>query len=179
MKRHLVLVAGPVVAATALTWSTASRAQGTTVVQAPPQTVVAQPAPVAEQAGYSGPNRALIATGLVTFGLSYIPGVIVAGESSQPADHHLYVPVAGPWLDLANRPACGPNNVGCDTENTNKVLLVVDGVFQGLGVLSVVAGFLSPEHEVVTAAEAQKPTLHFTPAEMGAGGVGAAAFGTF
>lgn len=127
---------------------------------------------------YTGPNRALVGTGLVTFGLSYIPAVIVASQSDQQADHHLYVPVVGPWLDLVNRPACGPESVQCDTETTNKVLIGVDGVFQGIGALTTIVGFLAPEHEteVVTTS---KPSVHVSPARMGAGGYGLTAFGNF
>jgi hypothetical protein len=133
---------------------------------------------------YTGPNRALISTGLVTFGLAYVPAVIVAGTSSLPADNHLYIPVAGPWLNLADRPACGaPSEVAtaaipCDMETTNKVLLGVDGVFQGIGALTTLVGLLSPEHEE-EAVTTGKPTVHVTPARMGKGGYGIAAFGNF
>jgi hypothetical protein len=159
----------------------------TTVVEPPapapaPAPVVATPvvaAPARETRDeYSGPNRRLIATGLLTFGLSYIPSVIVAGTSDVSADHHLYVPLAGPWLDLGDRPGCGSGQIGCDTETTYKVLLVLDGVFQGLGALTTVAGFLSPEHHVLVAADSDKPTLHVAPASV-ASGYGVAAFGSF
>jgi len=186
MKGHLKHAAGLAgVVATALTWATASYAQReTTIVAQPPpapvnQTTVAAPGVEAAPA-YTGPNRALIGTGLVTFALSYIPSVIVAGESQQPADRHLYVPVAGPWMDMANRPQCGARSIACDVETTNKVLLAVDGVFQGLGVITTLAGLLSTEHEGPVTTEAQtKPSVHVSPAQMGAGGYGLAAFGTF
>jgi hypothetical protein len=141
---------------------------------------VAPPGPEV-RSGYAGPNRALLGTGIVTFGVAYVPAVVVAGESSQSVDHHLYVPVVGPWLDLANRPGCGPGSIACDTETTNKVLLATDGIFQGLGVISVVAAFLSPEHEraVVETGSTDKPTLHVSPAQIGAGGYGLRAFGQF
>jgi hypothetical protein len=164
--------------AAALTWTTASLAQETTVVTQPQSaTVTATPAPETTET-YTGPNRSLIGTGLVTFGLAYIPAVIVAGESSQSADHHMFVPVVGPWLNLANRPGCGPESIACDTETTNKVLIGVDGVFQGIGAITTIVGFLSPEpqHEVVTTS---KPTIHLTPAKIGVGGYGLAAFGDF
>jgi hypothetical protein len=160
----------------ALTWTTPSFAQGTTVV-------TTQPAAPAETitTGYSGPNRALVGTGLVTFGLSYIPALIIASESGQSSDHHLYVPVVGPWLDLGDRPSCGAGSIACDNETTNKVLIAADGVFQGLGVVAVVVGLLTPEHqEVITTAKAEtKPSLHLTPAQFGSGSYGLAAFGKF
>ncbi len=182
MKDHFVPLAGAGAVgavAAALTWTTASFAQQTTVVAQPPSaTVTAAPAPETTET-YTGPSRSLIATGLVTFGLAYIPAVIVASESSQSADHHMYVPVVGPWLNLANRPSCGPESIACDTETTNKVLIGVDGVFQGIGAITTVVGFLTPEHEREVVTTTSKPSLHFSPAKMGAGGYGVAAFGDF
>jgi hypothetical protein len=60
------------------------------------------------------------------------------------------------------------------------VLLVVDGIFQGIGAVTTVWGFLTPEHREVTTttAEADKPTVHVTPASLGTG-YGLAAFGSF
>jgi hypothetical protein len=177
MKGHLRLACatGAVVAVTAVAGS--AFAQQTTVVEGPPPR-----SQVAEAPAYVGPNRPLIGTGLITFALSYIPAVVVAGESSQPADHHLYVPVVGPWLNLADRPACGPDSVACDTETTNKVLIAVDGVFQGIGALSTVVGLLTPEPETVASTakrEPPKPKVHISPARLGVGGYGVAAFGQF
>ena len=161
--------------------STTAWAQQTNIVTPPAATPVA--AEKAEK--YNGPNRALISTGLVTFGLSYVPAVIVAGTSAQPADNHLFIPVAGPWLDLAERPACGTSlteaaavAIPCDMETTNKVLLGVDGVFQGIGALTTLVGLLSPEREEEPVTTG-KPTVHVTPARMGVGGYGIAAFGNF
>ena len=178
MKRHFVFVAGPLAVTAALAWSGVASAQQTTVVQAPGG---AAAAPAETTTTYEGPNRAMVGSGLVMFGLSYIPAVIVASQSNQDVDHHLYIPVAGPWINLANRPDCNVARIGCDTENTNKVLLVVDGVFQGVGALTTVIGLLSTERETapVTRTASDKPSIHFTPASMGAGGVGAAAFGSF
>ena len=166
--------------------STTAWAQQTNIVTPP----AAKPVAGAEKAEmYTGPNRALISTGLVTFGLSYVPAVIVAGTSPQAADNHLYIPVAGPWMDLADRPACGapaptegdmnvPSSIPCDAETTNKVLLGVDGVFQGIGALTTLVGLLSPEREEEPVTTG-KPTVHVTPARMGVGGYGIAAFGNF
>jgi hypothetical protein len=167
--------------------STTAWAQQTNIVTPPAATPVAG----REKAEtYSGPNRALISTGLVTFGLAYVPAVIVAGTSPQPADNHLYIPVAGPWMNLADRPACGgapalsdnnnnvPSSIPCDAETTNKVLLGVDGVFQGIGALTTLVGLLSPEREEEPVTTG-KPTVHVTPARMGIGGYGISAFGNF
>jgi hypothetical protein len=180
MKGHLGVTCA--VGAIAMAFAGNAFAQNAAVYAVPPPVTTAAP-PLAETAtGYSGPNRALIGTGLFMFGLSYIPAVVVAGTSTEPADHHLYVPVAGPWLNLANRPACGPESTACDTETTNKVLIGVDGVFQGIGALTFVAGLLTPEHETVLMtgkAEPPKPSFHVAPAKVGRTGYGLAAFGEF
>jgi hypothetical protein len=183
MKGHrtVAAAAGAVAAALAcLTSASPSFAQETTVVTqpGPPGTMVSPPIAETGEA-YMGPNRALIATGLVTFGLAYVPAVIVAGSSTQSYDHHLYVPVVGPWLNLANRPQCGPETIDCDTETTNKVLLGVDGVFQGIGVITTLAGFLTPEPARAVVTAKTKPSLHVTPAKVGRTGYGVAAFGEF
>jgi hypothetical protein len=175
--------AGAVAAACAsILSSTPSYAQEARAVAQPQMQAPAAPAPyVAQEAEtYTGPNRSLIGTGIVTLGLSYVPAVIVASKSPQPADRHLFVPVAGPWLNLANRPACGAETIACDAETTNKVLLGVDGIFQGIGVLTTLAGFFTPEREAeIAASQTGKPSVHVTPARIGAGGYGLTAFGAF
>lgn len=133
----------------------------------------------------TGPSRALLSSGVWTLGLSYVPAVIVAAESNRNADKRLYIPVAGPWLDLGSRGRC-PQNEMCNHETTNKVLIVVDGVFQGIGALNIIGAFLFPETHTVTvssANDAKLPVLsgaiHLVPAQVGARGYGLAAVGTF
>jgi hypothetical protein len=169
------------VALTAITWTATSRAEGATAVAQPAAkaTVVAVPGAEVREA-YAGPNRTLLGTGLVTFAISYIPSVIVASESSLPADHHLYVPVAGPWLNLANRPGCPPSSTSCDTETANRVVLTLDGVLQGIGVLGVVASLLMPEHvHAVVAPLSRGPRIHLSPERFGDRGYGLTASGSF
>jgi hypothetical protein len=157
--RFALKAAAAVTVAGSFAFAAPARAQDTVVVQ-PSQpapatnTTVVQPAPttVAEtRTEYAGPNRALIASGLLTFGITYGASAIVASTSDLSADRRLFVPVVGPWLDLAQRPDCGPAlDRSCDGETTNKVLLVADGIFQGLGVLQVIGGFLMPETRQVS-----------------------------
>ena len=181
--KHIGLLSALGVAGALLSLSTASFAADTTVVQAPPPPAAAPPpqtgvveAQGAEHTLETRPNTPLLTTGLVTFGLAYVPALVVAGESSQPADRNMYIPVAGPWLNIANRPACGNGGPDCTTENTNKILIGVDGVFQGVGAVMTVLGLLTPEHHVITAAKAEKPkpTIHVAPTSVGTGyGLGA------
>jgi hypothetical protein len=127
----------------------------------------------------TGPSMALVGSGIVIFGLSYVPAMVVASTSGLDADRTLFVPIAGPWIDLTQRPGCGPAE-SCNSENTAKVFIVADGVFQAIGALTIVGGLLSTSHETRTVRTARsKPTLHLSPAPMGTGGYGLAAAATF
>ncbi len=148
-----------------------------------PAPVVAEPAPVVTEktvSQASGPSMAMVASGIVIFGVSYVPAVIVGASSGLDADRMLFVPVAGPWMDLAQRPGCDGSGSSCNGETTNKVLLVTDGVFQAIGVITTIGGFLTPAHETTTVRSAEEaPTWHVSPASFGAGGYGLQALGSF
>jgi hypothetical protein len=152
-----------------------AHAQTTVVATSPPPVAPA----ASEQVRYVAPNVPMIASGVATFAIGYVPSVIVAAESPLPADRHLYIPIAGPWIDMADRPACGVGWIGCGKETGNKVLLGLDGVVQAIGVLATATGFLVPERTVVVTAQADKPSLHLTPAQFTGGAYGVAAFGNF
>ena len=127
----------------------------------------------------TGPGAEMIGAGIGVFGISYIPAIAVAASSGVSADRALYVPFAGPWLDLTQRPSCTPAT--CNPEPTAKVLLVIDGVVQALGGLTVIGGFLIKTHETTTARRTAnlRPTLRLSPQQMGNGGYGVLALGTF
>ncbi len=145
-------------------------------VQAPPPpvgTTMTTSAPVGEESEkvhekvYS-PNYTLITTGAVILGASYTTSVIVGAASGLNADQHLYVPVAGPWIDLANRGGC-PAAGSCDSETANKVLLVVDGVLQAAGAIQILCGLVFPAEKDVTTLKVKSAKLSFTPARIGTG----------
>src|SRR6476620_4711792 len=96
----------------------------------------------------AGPNADLLGVGIFTIALPYFASVGVAMGSD--IDRDLYIPVAGPWLDLAHRPDCGGYGLAqCnDMEPFYKVLLIEDGILQGIGALEVLAGMASssPHH---------------------------------
>jgi len=181
MKTSILQVAALGAAAAAFVPGVAS-AQDVVPVQPvpPPPAVVETAPPVAETTTTSevtGPSLAMVGSGVAIFGLSYLPAVVVAAESNLSADHNLYVPFAGPWIDLAHRPGC---SVDCNSENTAKVFIIIDGVFQAIGGLTVIGGFLTPVRTTKTVRTAAlKPTLHLEPAQMGQGGYGMLAFGSF
>jgi hypothetical protein len=123
----------------------------------------------------------LLISGVAVFGLSYIPSMAVAAESTRSEDRNLWAPIAGPWIDLAARPSCG-GRLDCDVESLNRALLVSDGIFQGLGVLGAAASFFVPERGkkvVWTAKNGERPSVYATPARVGQNGYGVAAFGDF
>jgi len=138
-----------------------------------------------ERVETTGPNRALLHSGVWIFVLSYVPAVIVAAESNRHGDKNLYVPIAGPWMDLAARDRC-PSNGSCKSDTLNKVLIVVDGIFQGLAALDIVGALLFPETRTTTISssnpDASRPALplvRILPAQFAANGYGVAAVGTF
>jgi hypothetical protein len=148
-------------------WTSAVRAQGETGVTET-----------------TGPNRALIRTGVLVLGMSYVPAFIVASTNPRPDDDYLYFPVAGPWLDLANRQPCGTS---CENESLNKALLVTDGIFQGIGALEIVGSFLFMETRVAAtsirnprsiASIGKRIPVSITPTYMH-GGYGVTAAGEF
>jgi hypothetical protein len=126
-----------------------------------------------------GPSRAMLFSGVGTFGISYAAAAVVASESSLDADHRLYVPIAGPWMALSGRGGCGGTTPRtCDAATTDKVLIVTDGVFQALGALLIVESFLNPETVTTTRASADPPRIQIAPS-IGANSYGLAAFGNF
>jgi hypothetical protein len=165
MKKHAAIIVGASLASTL--WVSAAAAQHTYVTTRAHETVVS-----------SGPNSGLLGSGLFAFGAPYVASVIVASTSSNSADHNLYIPVAGPWMDFANRGPCGGLfQPSCDTETANKVLLAADGVFQGIGALEIVGAFLTPETRTVTVAS--EPHVIVGPSSIGRTGYGLAAIGRF
>jgi hypothetical protein len=135
---------------------------------------VARPA---DRSTTTGPNRELMRSGLWTLGLSYVPAVIVAVESPVPADDKLFIPVAGPWMDYATRD-CSE----CKHESTNKVLLVTDGIVQGIGALQILGSFLfletRPSSAHNSATRTAKSGIKLAPARF-AGAYGLTAQGSF
>jgi hypothetical protein len=117
------------------------------------------------------PNTGLITSGVLMFGIPYGISVAAAATSERSADSRLFLPVVGPWMDLAAR----GNDVGLRSGDTgNKVLLIADGIFQGLGVLQIIGGFVFPTTRVVT----QSATIQVAPT-VGSSLVGIGAVGQF
>jgi hypothetical protein len=123
--------------------------------------------------GSSGPNPYLFTSGLITTGLSYTPALVVAVNSDRSEDKFLYAPFIGPWLDLAARD---------DDDKLNNTLLVVDGVFQTIGALQLLASFMWIDVDDDAAAADSKTIVSqaaVAPARLSADGYGLVAVGRF
>jgi hypothetical protein len=151
-----------------------SEGQGTV----PP--AAAQPATI-EQTIYAPPNRWLIAGGVIGFVGAYVPAVIVAVANSSTYNNQLYIPVAGPWLDLDKRPQCGNaiGQTGCGTALAYQIALIVDGVVQALGVAAIGVGAVIPEKRThVVQAKVERPRILVAPTVTNTS-AGAAVVGAF
>ncbi|WP_437585257.1 hypothetical protein [Sorangium sp. So ce1000] len=150
----------------------------TTAAAAALATVVANPTAQAQQTSAQDtvtyqenvPNSGLIVSGTILLGATYGASAFVATRSDRTEDSSLFVPIAGPWMDLADRRECR----GCTGEATNKVLLVASGVGQAVGALQIVGGFLFPAKRTVT----RVGRVHLAP-QVGLGRAGLSAYGTF
>jgi hypothetical protein len=178
MESRVRAIAIPLLVGLSASWTVRADAQpedsarGTAQVVAPPPR---ETATIYE----SRPNSALMTTGLFTLGLPYVTSVVVATSSSRSGDNNLYIPVAGPWLDLGNRGECVATPTSpCSNETTNKALLIGDGVLQGLGALEIVSAFLFPERHAITVT-AGSHRIVVAPARIAQGAYGISAAGAF
>jgi hypothetical protein len=81
------------------------------------------------------PNRPLLGTSALTFTAAYLPAVITAAVNDDDTSDNLFIPIAGPWMEIAR----DENSPG------NKALLAISGTFQGLGALGLVGSLFIPE----------------------------------
>lgn len=121
-------------------------------------------------------NAPMFTSGALVFLGSYGAAVVVAATSEDDeldrGNDRLYVPVVGPWLALNDRPDCPVEQESCDMETTKKVLLVADGVLQAGGVITMVAGLLSPtEHRVIRRPNYVSKKVNVSPSAGGNPGI--------
>ncbi len=89
-------------------------------------------------------------------------------DATKDSDYEwLYVPVAGPFLELTNSPTAA-----------GSVVLVIDGVGQAAGAALLIWGLTSPISRVVRN-DVSKPLVLPTPMMMGRGAGGLGVVGTF
>jgi hypothetical protein len=134
--------------------------------------------PSADVVGYQKfrPHRPLMSTGAGLFVGTYATSAIVAAVNDNDADRNLYIPVVGPWLDLADRQC---DNRTCDNEGWSKAALIASGVLQGAGVAVAVASAFLPEKINEEKVATTTPSLRVAPGLVGARGYGLALLATF
>lgn len=148
----------------------------TTTTQAP---YYAPTADTSEKTIEKRPHSTLLSTGIGLFVIGYGSSVVAGAVSNRDEDKNLFIPVVGPWMDLANRDcaarACGEN------EDLAKAMIVTSGIVQGAGVLMGLSSLFIPETTSVKEerrSAALKPSVKVTPVSFGAG-AGAGVVGRF
>ncbi len=131
---------------------------------------VSTPAHAEEEVVATGyrPNRPLIASGFITFGIPYTVSVFVGATSPREEDRALFIPLVGPWIDLATRGGCPVLAGDCRGETAAKAGLIVDGIFQGIGMITLVSGFLWRQEKVTYVKSAGLDAV--APFSTGSGG---------
>ncbi len=114
-------------------------------------------------------NRPLLIVGATLFAGSYLPSLAFATLGDWDTDNALTVPVAGPWMALAN-----PEN-----KPLSKVLLINSGVMQGVGVLSMMASLLIPNYGESTTVRFGKSDVRMAPTQLARDAYGLGASGSF
>lgn len=135
---------------------------------------------VVERTVEQRPNSDMLSTGVGLFILSYGASVVAGAESTRDADKRLFIPVAGPWLNLQDRGCtdanpCGPN------EGMARALIVTSGIVQGFGALLTLGAFLVPETtttHLTPVSTPPRPSVRVTPMSF-PDGAGVAAVGRF
>ena len=102
------------------------------------------------------------------------PALVVAVYSDRSEDKYLYAPFVGPWIDLAARD---------DSSKLDTTLLVVDGVFQTIGLVQIVASLMwvddGDDDVAADAADTGIDVASVAPARFSGGGYGLMAAGQF
>lgn len=155
----------------------------------PPPTVIVNPPPqatvISTEPGYETVqdpfNAPLFTSGAITFAASYGAAVVAAAamndDDRDQWGKRLYVPVAGPWLALNDHGDCPIQLARCDDSTTTKVLLVADGIMQGVGVIGMFAGIVSPSYHTRPIRTAMDTKVRVRPTVVGRSGSGLTVFG--
>ena len=116
------------------------------------------------------PNTALLVTGVALFASTYVTTAAVhAGNGREGGvDDHLYIPIAGPWINLGQS----------SHETRDDVLIVGSGILQGVGAALAISSLFIPSKVEAARISAGPVKMNVTPTTY-AGGAGLGAVGTF
>jgi hypothetical protein len=120
------------------------------------------------------PNKALLITGGSVLVSTYVTTAAFAAANGPVGDKDLYIPIVGPWINLADRSCTGD----CPHETRDKVLIVGSGVLQSVGAALAVTSFFVPEKVPAARISAGPVKMQITPSAGPYGG-GVGAIGTF
>ena len=148
---------------------------------APAQTTVSTTFQSTEVRPTPPPNGVLLGSGLAFFAGAYAAAVVVGATNDNDADRKLFLPVVGPWLDLADR-KCFQH--ACSDEPLSRTGLILDGAVQGVGVGALVASFFTPAEKQVSTITTQQSSkasspIWVIPSSMGGAGAGLRVGGLF
>lgn len=115
------------------------------------------------------PNKAYLFTGGALLLGSYVPTAVLTATEDE--DRSMFIPVAGPWLALADRPD--------DADTTTTALIIGSGVLQGAGAILTAASFFIPEKVPAATIQAGDMKFHMTPMANGRGSAGIGAVAKF
>jgi hypothetical protein len=121
----------------------------------------ASPVVLGDQVQMATPNRKLLWASSIAFAASYVPAVLVAVTSSNDSDRYLFIPIAGPWIDLAARSCTSLAAVQCPNATWNGIGLFVDGLFQLAGAIGTGLAFKIPESRTIPVRPAALPNGGF------------------
>lgn len=154
---------GSMPASTSTTTTTSADTERTTAPAAPDQVIYQK----------HTPSKAWLITGGALLAGTYVTTAAVAAGNGSIGDKDLYIPIAGPWIDLASRS-------WSNTRTTDTVLIMGSGILQGVGAGMAVASFFIPEKTAVATIHAKAGPVDMDISPSAGGGLGGlAAVGTF
>jgi len=137
------------------------------------------------------PDMAVLMTGVAILAVGYAPSAFVPMQSDHKGDDYLYIPVIGPWLDLANRGCAGAtiatadgpieleSQQPCGTSPVERAALIASGILQGVGGLQIMGAFFVQQKPTLASGAPPMPRFAIVPTVFGTHGMGAMARGRF
>ncbi|MDB4960306.1 MAG: hypothetical protein JWP01_305 [Myxococcales bacterium] len=111
--------------------------------------------PRAPEEDRAPPTRTALTAGAIIFLTSYGLSIGIGSQSLDEDHRGLYVPVAGPWLVLADR---------SDDDKLTDALLAIDGIAQATGALIIVGALIArTEPRRPESQAARKQLIRITP----------------
>jgi hypothetical protein len=121
------------------------------------------------------PNRPLLITGGALLVGTYVTTAAFAGVNGPEGDKDLFLPVVGPWINIASR-TCPRND--CSEFDRDTALIIGSGVLQGVGAALAISSVFVPEKIEAARITAGPVKMHIVPT-TGRSSAGIGAVGTF